>query len=403
MCCPNARSPECVGPTTDRIIRMTNSGNGGISPSLRTPSSEAEVSGMNIPSTMSAVLLHGHGGFDQLEHRSDVPVPQPASDEVLIRVAAAGVNNTDINTRIGWYSKAVSGSTDAGSDGFGDDIGAGDWSGEGLKFPLIQGADIAGYVEAVGRDVNSNRIGERVIARSMQNIDANDPTACITLGSEMNGGFAQYCVVRADMACRVDTDLTDVELGSLPCAYSTAEGLLERIGLRSGQRVLVTGASGGVGSAAIQLARARGASVVAVAAQSKVNELIELGADAVVPRGADLVETLGTESVDAVADLVAGPQWPSLLEVLKKQGCYGTSGAIAGPIVELDVRTLYLKDLTLVGSTYQTTQVFQNLIDHIESGAVRPLVAQTFPLSDIVAAQKKFLAKDFVGKLVLIP
>ena len=116
-----------------------------------------------------------------------------------------------------------------------------------------------------------------------------------------------------------------------------------------------------------------------------------------------MVAELGTESVDCVADVVAGDQFPSLLEVLRKQGRYGTSGAIAGPIVELDVRTLYLKDLDLVGSTHQPDAVWNSLLGYIESGALKPLVAQTFPLSDIVTAQQVFLDKKFVGKIVLIP
>ena len=102
-------------------------------------------------------------------------------------------------------------------------------------------------------------------------------------------------------------------------------------------------------------------------------------------------------------DLVAGPQWPQLLEVLKIGGCYVCAGAIAGPMVELDVRTLYLKDLTLIGCTFQEDVVFENLISYIEQGEIRPLVAKTYPLTDIVEAQSDFLAKKFLGKLVLVP
>ncbi len=351
---------------------------------------------------MHAVYLTGHGGFEKLDYRTDVPVPSPRSGEVLIKVAAAGVNNTDINTRIGWYSKTITSSTSDGGDGFDTEVESGGWDGA-LSFPRIQGADVTGTIVSVGVDVDTARVGDRVVCRSMQNLYSDRPTLPSTMGSEFDGGFAQYCVVRSDQATAVTTDLSDVELGSLPCAYSTAEGLLQRIRLTASETVLITGASGGVGSAGVQLAKLRGATVIAVASAAKADQLIELGADRVVARGTDLVEELGSESVDCVADVVAGDQFPSLLEVLRRQGRYGTSGAIAGPIVELDVRTLYLKDLDLVGSTHQPDAVWDALVGYIETGALRPLVTATFPLHEIVEAQRMFLSKEFVGKIVLIP
>ena len=118
---------------------------------------------------MSGVFLVGHGGFEKLEHRHDIPVPKPGPGEVLIRVAAAGVNNTDINTRIGWYSKGVtSGTESGGTQGF---VSAQDadasWSGVPMSFPRVQGADCCGRIVSVGDDVNPERIGERVIVRNM--------------------------------------------------------------------------------------------------------------------------------------------------------------------------------------------------------------------------------------------
>ena len=358
---------------------------------------------------MAAVQLTGHGGFEVLAYREDVVVPQPADGEVLIRVGAAGVNNTDINTRIGWYSKSVTSATDSGGNtGYGDEVDTdGSWSGVGLSFPRIQGADVVGTVVAVGSGVDNGRVGERVMVRSMQNPPpgsplAKDPTACVTIGSEMDGGFAQYCAAVATEAFPINSDLSDAELASFPCAYSTAEGMLHRVDV-SDETVLITGASGGVGTAAVQLAKRRGANVIAVASESKWEQLRPLGADRLLDRNADLVAELGTESVDVVVDVVAGPTWPALLEVLRKQGRYVTAGAIAGPIVELDVRTLYLKDLTLAGSTFQPVEVFENLIGYIERGEIKPIIAATYPLSEIVQAQTDFLDKAFVGKLVLIP
>ncbi|MBC3193102.1 alcohol dehydrogenase family protein [Pseudonocardia sp. C8] len=352
---------------------------------------------------MHAVLLTGHGGLDQLEYRTDVAVPRPGPDEVLIRVAAAGINNTDINTRIGWYSKSVGQATGSGgATGFEsvDDADA-TWSGKALEFPRIQGADCCGHIVSVGRNVDRSRIGERVLVRTMLRsyVDYR-PFECWTFGSECDGAFAQFAVAPAGETHEVDSDWSDVELASIPCAYSTAENMLHRVGLGA-ETVLITGASGGVGSAAVQLATRRGATVIALSSPAKADEIRALGADRVVDRGADLVAELGAGSVDAVIDLVGGDQWPALLDVLRRGGRYATAGAIAGPITEIDLRTLYLKDLTLLGCTFQEDEVFANLISYIEAGEIRPNVAKVFPLRDIAQAQEEFLGKTFTGKLVL--
>lgn len=358
-----------------------------------------------IPPVMTAVQLTGHGGIEVLAYREDVPTPAPKAGEVLIKVAAAGVNNTDINTRIGWYSKKVTDATSSGgAEGFQevDDADA-TWSGVPMAFPRIQGADCCGRIVAVGSDVDAARIGERVMVRNMLRsyVDYR-PFECWTFGSECDGSFAQYAVAPSRETHKVDCDWSDAELASIPCAYSTAENMLHRAGLKA-ERVLITGASGGVGSAAVQLAKRRGARVIAVAGAAKAEAVKALGADRVVDRNADLVAEVGRNTVDLVVDLVAGPTWPSLLDVLVRGGRYATAGAIAGPLVELDVRTLYLKDLTLVGCTFQDDVVFDNLVSYIERGEIRPLVSKTFPLRDIGQAQEAFLAKSFTGKLVLIP
>lgn len=361
---------------------------------------------MSIPKKMSAVLTTGHGGFDVLDFRTDVEVPSPNSDQVLIKVLAAGINNTDINTRTAWYSKSVTGETSAGgAEGFDNaENDDGSWSGVPLGFPIIQGADCCGEIVAVGEQVDSKRIGERVLVRTMQQHAVDyQPFECWTVGSECNGAFAQYMVAFSDESYKIESDWSDIELASIPCAYSTAENLLERSNVSKGETVLITGSSGGVGSAAIQLAKRRGATVIAVASEQKITDVKSIGADRVVEREDNLIDILGTECVDVVIDLVAGRKWRELLEVLKKGGRYAAAGAIAGPIVELDVRTLYLKDLTLMGCTFQVSHVFENLIDYIEKNEIKPLVAKNYPLKDIVRAQKDFLAKKHVGKLVLVP
>ena len=138
---------------------------------------------------MHAVLLTGHGGIDKLVYKTDVEVPEPKSDEVLTSVKGSGINNTDINTRIGWYSKSVTSDTNQGGANGLEDPKTDDssWSGKPLNFPLIQCADIYGEIVKVGSDVNPSRVGESVLVRTMQeNPEISEKNSCWTLGSECN-------------------------------------------------------------------------------------------------------------------------------------------------------------------------------------------------------------------------
>ncbi|MEO7787606.1 MAG: alcohol dehydrogenase family protein [Sphingomicrobium sp.] len=354
---------------------------------------------MTLPTTMRAVLLTGNGGFDKLDLRDDVPVPHPGPGEVLIRIGAAGVNNTDINTRIGWYSKAVAEATEVGgSSGIADAKDDG-WSGATFTFPRIQGADACGRIVAVGDGVDRARIGERVLVEPV--FRGSSPFDALYFGSEVDGAFADYARAPSAHAHRIDSALTDAELASFPCAYSAAENMLTRIALTRGEQILITGASGGVGSAAVQLAKRRGAHVTAFAGADKAEAVRALGADRVIPRDADLAALFGDERFDAALDIVGGAQFAAILGALKRGGRYAVAGAISGPIVDLDLRTLYLKDLRLLGCTILDECVFANLVSYIERGKIRPLVAATYPLAEIVAAQDAFLTKRHVGKIVL--
>ena len=197
---------------------------------------------MALPDKMYGVILTGHGGPEMLEWRDDLPVPKPAATDVIVEVAAAGVNNTDINTRIGWYSKGDNDAEDAS------------WAGAALDLPRIQGADVCGRIAAVGAAVDPGRIGERVLIEpSLTEANGDMLPAPWYFGSECDGGFAQFARVAARHAHPIESDLPDTALASFPCSYSTAENLLIRSRTAAGDVVLVTGASGGVGSAAVQL------------------------------------------------------------------------------------------------------------------------------------------------------
>jgi len=346
---------------------------------------------------MRAVLLKGHGDTDQLEYRTDVPVPSPGAGEVLINVRAAAINNTDINTRIGWYSKSVSAATSATRAVAATSADSG-WAGNALSFPRIQGADACGHIAAVGRGVDPARVGERVLIDPVLREVSATPRY---FGSDTNGSFAEFTVVPASNARLVRSTLSDAELASFPCAYTAAENMLARAAVAAGERVLVTGASGGVGSAAVQLAKRRGATVVAIAERSKAAAIQALGASLVLPRDADPLSALGRESIEVVVDVVGGNQLGQRLEVLARSGRYAIAGAIAGPLVALDLRTLYLNDLRLLGCTIPEPEVFASLIGYIERGEIRPVIGASYPLAEIVRAQHEFMRKSHVGKIVL--
>ena len=379
-----------------RVIGLAAGRAGSLNQAMR--NSPDEAVGDPAPPKMAAMLLTGHGGTDRLVWRTDVATPRAGPGEVLIRVGAAGLNNTDINTRIGWYSQQG----DGDGDGDGRTVEDGSWTGDALAFPRIQGADVCGRIIAVGDGVTSARVGQRVIVQSCLvslRRDGHDTW----LGSERDGGFAQYVAVPAADAHAIDSPLSDIELASFPCAYGTAENLLTRCGVAAGERVLVTGATGGLGSAAVQLAVRRGAEVIAVVSADKRHLCAGLGAAQLVNRDDDLRRLLGDNSLDAVIDGVGGPGFAVLPDLLKPRGRYAVSGAVAGPVVSLDLRKLYLKDLTLLGCTAQERGVFEALVGHISRGEVRPMVAAVFPLERLAEAQEVFLARRHVGKLVVVP
>ena len=365
---------------------------------------------MTLPPTMKAVVTTGNGGFDKLSYR-DVPVPRPGPGEALLRVLAAGVNNTEINTRLGWYSDDVSTATASVSDSAakadpGDEPGGdkedGGWAGK-TPFPLIQGTDCCGEVVELGQGADPGLLGRRALIRANMRREGFDSLECDWMASDFDGAFAQFVKVPASEVFPVNCDWSDAQLATIPCAYATAETMLHRGKVAAGEHVLVIGASGGVGSAAVQLALARGAAVTAVTSADKRDRVAALGDIRVIDRRHDLVAVLGEFSVDAVVDNVAGEGFPAMLKLLRRGGRLMSSGAIAGPIVDLDVRDLYLKDLQLIGTTAWDEPVFPRLISLIETGQIRPLLDRTFALEDIVKAQRAFLEKTHVGNFVLIP
>jgi len=338
---------------------------------------------MTVAQTMAGGQPLAPGGPEARVWRDDLPAPRPGSGEVLVRVLAAGVNMTDRNARGGWY-------------GAGEASG---WAGA-LRFPRIQGSDLCGRVVACGAGVAGLAIGARVICPTHQaELTAGDPLNFVAIGSEYDGAMAQYYVVPARHLHDVSASpLSDVEIGAMPCAYGTAHNLLTRARVAVGEWVLVARASGGVGLAAVQLAVQRGAEVTGQCSLGKAAAVAATGA-AVVSRDS----TPKPRSFDAVIDVVGGPGWQDLLTTLRPGGRYATSGAVAGPMVAGDRRTVYLSDLTLLGCTHQPREVFAGLVTIINTARMRPVVSQTCPLHASARAQANLAAARCPGKLVLIP
>ncbi len=360
-----------------------------------------------IPKTMQAVVLTGHGDFDKLEYHDRWPTPEAGPGEALVQVHACGLNNTDVNTRTAWYSKGVSENTTGGAFEEADDEDA-SWGGLSLKFPRIQGADVAGTVVAAGAGVDPGLIGRRVMIDTWLR-DWDNPLeldGCGYFGSECDGGFADYVAIDARHVHAVDCDLANEELATFATACITAENMLNRASVASGDVVLIPGASGGVGSALVQLANRRGATTIGMASESKHGQVRAVGAHAVLPRSpgdlkAAVFDATGRDSVDVVADVVGGSEWATLIDALDRGGRYTCAGAIAGPMVEMDLRTFYLRDLTFTGATVVPPGVFADLVGYIERGEIKPLVGGVWPLRELVQAQKAFIEKKHIGNIVV--
>lgn len=371
---------------------------------VETDSSKDRFDPNNHPATMKAVVTIGNGGYDKLVYR-EVPIPTLETGEVLLQVLAAGVNNTEINTRVGWYSSTVTAGTEdaaCAEEKTATEKTDGGWN-KATPFPFIQGTDCCGRIVALAPGGDESTIGARVLVRSCVRPFGFESMENIWMGSDFDGAFAQFVKVPAGEVFAVDCDWSDAELGTIPCAYGTAENMVHRARVCEGQHVLVAGASGGVGSAVVQLVKRRGATVTAIAKKAKMEKVRSIGSDRVIERDDDIVAILGENSVDVAFDNVAGPAFGRMLKVLKRGGAYVSSGAIAGPLVTLDMRTFYLKDLTLIGCTAWDEPVFQNLIKYIECGELRPILAKTFSLDQIADAQREFLEKKHFGNFVLIP
>src|SRR5680860_763916 len=323
---------------------------------------------------MTAAVLTKFGGPAVLELHHDWPRPRPKSQQLLVKVTAAAVNNTDIWTRQGAYGLPEDPSAQAG------------WLGS-FDFPRIQGGDIAGVVVEVGPGVTGELLGRRVLV---------DPA--------LYGAADEDASHTHDVQ---DSPLSDEQLACLPVAFGTAIGMLERANVHDGETVLVTGASGGVGLALVQLATARGAHVLAITSGSKGDAVLANGAAQVFNRDSPdvlaRINAAAPSGLDAVADIAGGPGLSAMMPMLRDNGRWVIAGAVAGPVVEFDLRRLYLHNVQLIGSSMHTRVHFRRLVELARGGDVRPQVSSTFALAEIAKAQEEFSARRHIGKIVILP
>ncbi|WP_447529433.1 alcohol dehydrogenase catalytic domain-containing protein [Vreelandella sp. TE19] len=366
----------------------------------------------SVSDTMAAMLLTGHGDVDKLEYREDVATPAPGPGQVLVRVTATAKNNTDRKAREGLYP--TKGKEEVTSFAMG---GA-----PTLGFPRIQGADVAGRVVAVGEGVDASRIGERGL------LDFNlyaDERGDINLtpdyyGHGADGGFAEYVALPSDQFYHIPNEgLGDAELASMGmCSYQTAYHMMTAANVRAGERVLVSGASGGVGTALIQLCRIVGAIPFAVSQPDKADALIALGAEAVIDRGdlASFVErvlkaTQGA-NIDAVMDLVGGQMTDLFIDTMigdmQARTTYprlSIAGASGGNVSEIMWTRIYLYQVQIFGVSHGTREEAAQLMAWIKSGELKPVLHAAFKLSRLHDAERYFMnrASSYLGKIVIVP
>jgi NADPH:quinone reductase-like Zn-dependent oxidoreductase len=340
---------------------------------------------------VKAALFHEHGGPEVLRIE-EVPDPQPGPGEVRLRVHAAALNHLDLWVRRGLPIETT--------------------------MPHIGGADVAGTVDAIGSDVSDVRPGERVIVDPSLSCGIcaacrrGDETQCERyriLGEHTQGGFAELVVVPARNLYRVPDDYPLERAAAAPLVSGTAwRGLLKRGGLQPGEDVLITGASGGVATAAIRIAKWRGARVFAVTSASHVERVRALGADYVYDRMAeDFSKAIWRDTrkrgVDLVFDSVGQELWSGCLRVLTRGGRLVTYGATTGPDARTDVRVVFWKQLSILGTTMSNRSEFREAMQHVFAGELEPVVDLTLPLSRVKEAHERLESADAFGKIVLIP
>ncbi|HJW90931.1 MAG TPA: zinc-binding dehydrogenase [Anaerolineales bacterium] len=340
---------------------------------------------------MKAVVFHAHGGPEVLAYQ-DVPTPEPGPGEVLVRLRAAALNGVDLWVREGW---------------------------PGLKpdYPHIPGADGAGVVAALGAGVDNWSVGDRVVINS--NLSCCQCDFCLggqhnlcreweLLGETRRGTYAEYVAVPAVNLYRLPEGFDEHAAAAAALVFHTAwHSLITRGRLRPTESVLLVGASGGVNTAALQIAKLAGATVYVVGSNAEKLELAKsLGADYLIDRSQEpdwssaVYRMTGKRGVDLVMDNI-GSTFPLSFRAARRGGRILTVGNSGGPKVEIDNRFIFGKHLSLIGSTMGTLVEFKTVMDLVFAGRLKPVQDRAFPLQDARAAQERLAKGEQMGKITL--
>ncbi len=336
---------------------------------------------------MRAVLTTAHGDRNCLVYREDYPDPVPGDGEVVVRVAATALNYHDIFTRRGM-------------------------PGIRIPLPVVVGSDLAGAVALVGPGVTEWRPGDRVLVDPVY----REGGRFGMIGEVADGGRAEFCRVRASQLIRVPEGVSFQQAAALPLAYGTAHRMLvERGRVRAGEKVLVLGASGGVGVACIQLGRLLGAEVIACAGSpGKLERLRALGADHLIDYSAENLaaavrerfgkpRVTGGGGVDVAVNFTGGDSWLDTQKCVTQGGRILTCGATAGFQLTTDARYLWTFEHTIVGSNGWSPDDLRSLLRMIEGGRLDPVIDRILPLREAAEAERLLEDREVVGKVLLQP
>lgn len=334
---------------------------------------------------MQALVLHRHGGLDELVLERTWPDPQAGAGGVVIAVKACGLNYHDVFTVRGM---------------------------PGIKVPLpvVPGIDMSGEIVGVGANVSGWRVGDRVL------IDPFDRNRGKLLGEMLDGGLAEYCAVDASTLIKLPDDVTYVDAAALPVAYGTAYRMMSHRGaIRAGEKVLILGASGGVGTGCVQLARAAGAYVIAAGSgRDKLEALTRIGADEVVDyRERDFMEVIHERhgkprvwaggGVDVVVNFTGGDTWVPSLRSLRRGGRILTCGATAGYDPATDLRFIWTFELNVMGSNGWERDDITALLAMVQAGTLTPVIDRAVPLTEAVDGLRSLEDRSVIGKVIIEP
>ena len=325
---------------------------------------------------MKAALILQHGGIENIVVR-DHPKPVPGPGEVLVAVKACGLNHLDIFVRRGI-------------------------PGRKLELPHISGGDIAGEVAEVGPGVENVKPGDRVLVDPLVNGQA--------LGEDLTGGLAEYAKVPAANCIPLPEGISYEEAAALPIAYGTAYRMLITRGrLKAGETILILGASGGVGTAAVQIAKHVGAVVIAAAgSESKLERLKELGADYLINYNKDdfskeTWQITGKKGADVIVDYTGKETWPKSIRACKKGGRILTCGATTGYEAVTDLRYVWVREINILGSNAWERSDLETLLDLVLQGKLKPIIDRVMPLEEIREAHRLIEGRQIFGKVIMKP